>query len=149
MRVFLTVLAALFVAELLASIVHGYVLAADYAPYYGTLLRGGADPAWQFALLPVAHLAWVAGLVWVYLRATFTGSRVVQGLKLGFLGWMICQVPLWLLWFAEQPWPNGLVLKQLALELVSSLLVGVTIAACAGRAAERKAARPAPAVTAS
>ena len=43
-RIFLTGLAALFVAELLASIVHGYVLAADYAPYYGKLLRGGADP---------------------------------------------------------------------------------------------------------
>ena len=62
---------------------------------------------------------------------TLTGSRVVQGIKLGFLGWVIGQVPLWLLWFAEQPWPNGLVLKQLALELVSSLLVGITIALCA------------------
>ena len=140
-RIFLTGLAALFVAEVLASIIHGYVLAADYAPYYGTLLRGGADPAWQFAFLPLAHLAWVGGLVWVYLRATFTGSRVVQGLKLGFLGWMICQVPLWLLWFAEQPWPNGLVLKQLALELVSSLLVGITIALCA-RASGQRATTP-------
>jgi hypothetical protein len=130
-RIFLTGLAALFVAEVLASIVHGYLLAADYAPYYGTLLRGGADPAWPFAFLPLAHLAWVGGLVWVYLRVTFTGSLVVQGLKLGFLGWVIGQVPLWLLWFAEQPWPNELVLKQLALELVSSLLVGITIALCA------------------
>jgi hypothetical protein len=139
-RIFLTGLAALFVAELLASIIHGYVLAADYAPYYGTLLRGGADPAWQFAFLPLAHLAWVGGLVWVYLRVTFTGSLVVQALKLGFLGWVIGQVPLWLLWFAEQPWPNGLVVKQLALELASSLLVGITIAACAGGADKRAAA---------
>jgi len=139
-RIFLTVLAALFVAELLASIVHGYLLAADYAPYYGTLLRGGADPAWQFAFLPLAHLAWVGGLVWVYLRVTLTGSRVVQGLKLGLLGWVIGQVPLWLLWFAEQPWPNGLVLKQLALELVSSLLVGITIALCARGVGQRAGA---------
>ena len=130
-RIFLTALAALFVAEVLATIIHGFVLAADYAPYYGTLLRGGADPAWQFALLPLAHLAWVGGLVWVYLRVTFSGSLVAQGLKLGFLGWVIGQVPLWLLWFAEQPWPTGLVVKQLALELVSSLLVGITIALCA------------------
>jgi len=140
-RIFLTGLAALFVAELLASVVHGYLLAADYAPYYGTLLRGGADPAWQFAFLPLAHLAWVSGLIWVYLRVTLTGSRVVQGLKLGFLGWVIGQVPLWLLWFAEQPWPNGLVLKQLGLELVSSLLVGITIALCA-RGAEQRAVAP-------
>ena len=140
-RIFLTGLAALFVAELLASIIHGYVLAADYAPYYGTLLRGGADPAWQFAFLPLAHLAWVSGLNWIYLRVKFGGSLVVQGLKLGFLGWVIGQVPLWLLWFAEQPWPNGLVLKQLALELVSSLLVGITIALCA-RASGQRATTP-------
>ena len=141
-RVFLTTFVALLVAELLATLVHGFVLAADYAPYYGTLLRGGADPAWQFAFLPLAHLAWVGGLVWVYLHVSFAGSSVVQGLKLGFLGWVIGQVPLWLLWFAEQPWPNGLVLKQLALELVSSLLVGITIALCARGGAAQRAGAP-------
>ena len=38
------------------------------------------------------------------------------------------QLPVWLLWYAEQPWPGGLVLKQLGLELASSLAIGVTIA---------------------
>jgi len=132
-RIFLTGLAALFVAELLASVVHGYVLAADYAPFYGTLLRGGESPAWQFSFLPVAHAAWVGGLVWIFLHVSFAGTRIVQGLKLGLLGWVVGQVPLWLLWFAEQPWPNSLVGKQLALELASSLLVGATIALIARR----------------
>jgi hypothetical protein len=134
-RILLTGLAALFVAELLATLVHGYVLAADYAPYYGTLLRGGESPAWQFSFLPLAHAAWVGGLVWIFLHVSFVGSRVAQGLKLGLLGWVVGQVPLWLLWFAEQPWPNSLVGKQLALELVSSLIVGVTIALIARRPA--------------
>jgi hypothetical protein len=134
-RIFLTGLAALFVAEVLASVIHGYVLAADYAPYYGTLLRGGDSPAWQFAFLPFAHAAWVGGLVWIYLRVSFAGSRVVQGLELGLLGWVVGQVPLWLIWFAEQPWPNSLVVKQLPLELVSSLIVGATITLIARRPA--------------
>jgi len=134
-RIFLTGLAALFVAELLATVVHGYVLAADYAPYYGTLLRGGESPGWQFSFLPLAHAAWVGGLVWIFVHVSFAGSRVVQGLKLGLLGWVVGQVPLWLLWFAEQPWPSSLVGKQLALELASSLLVGVTIALLARRPA--------------
>ena len=133
-RIFLTGFAALVVAEVLASVIHGFVLAADYAPYYGTLLRGGDSPAWQFPFLPLAHAAWVGGLVWIYLRVAFEGSRVVRGLKLGLLGWVVGQVPLWLIWFAEQPWPNTLVVKQLVLELASSLIVGVTIAALARRA---------------
>jgi len=135
-RILLTGFAALVVSEVLASVIHGYVLAADYAPYYGTLLRGGDSPAWQFAFLPLAHAAWVGALVWIYLHVAFAGSRVVQGLKLGLLGWVVGQVPLWLLWFAEQPWPNTLVVKQLVLELASSLVVGVTIASLARRATQ-------------
>jgi hypothetical protein len=48
---------------------------------------------------------------------------------LGLVGWCMGQVPLWLIWYAEQPWPGSLVLKQLGLELVSSIVVGLTIAA--------------------
>jgi hypothetical protein len=66
-------------------------------------------------------------------RVGFTGPRVVQGLKLGLLGWVVGQVPLWLIWFAKQPWPDTLVVKQLVLELASSFVVGVTIAALARR----------------
>jgi len=132
-RIFLTGLAALLVAELLATLIHGVLLGPDYTPYYGTLLRGGESPAWQFAFLPVAHLSFVGALVWIYVRVPLDGSLLVRGLKLGLLGWLVGQVPLWLIWFAEQPWPGALVVKQLVLELVSTLLVGVTIAVLARR----------------
>ena len=128
-RIFLTGLAALFVAEALAIVIHGFLLAADYAPYYGTLLRGGDSPSWQFAFLTVAHAAYVSGLVWIYLHVPFAGSRGLRGLKLGLLGWVVGDAPIWMIWFAEQPWPTSLVGKQLVLELASSLIVGATIAA--------------------
>ena len=76
----------------MAVLIHGFVLAADYEPFDGTLLRSGAD-AWQFIFLPVAHLAFICGLVWVYTHAQLTGSRARQGLTLGVLGWMMGQVP--------------------------------------------------------
>src|SRR5262245_4498902 len=98
-RAFLAALATLLVAELLAIAIHGFVLAPDYAPYYGTLLRGGDSPSWQLAFLTVAHASYVAGLVWIYLHVSFAGPRLTQGLKLGLVGWVVGQVPLWLLWF--------------------------------------------------
>jgi len=55
----------------------------------------------------------------------------VRGLKLGLLGWAMGQLPVWLLWYAQQPWPGGLVLKQLGWELLASLAIGLTIAAVA------------------
>jgi hypothetical protein len=44
---------------------------------------------------------------------------------------MLGQAPLWLLWYAEQPWPDALVVKQLLLELIASLILGLVVAALA------------------
>jgi hypothetical protein len=52
-----------------------------------------------------------------------------SGIVFGVFGWAIGQVPLWLLWYAEQPWPDSLVVKQLALELVAAVVVGLVVAA--------------------
>lgn len=125
-RIVLATLAAFVVSEVLAVLVHGFILAADYEPFDGTLLRAGAD-AWQFVFLPVAHLSFVCGLMWVYTHTPLKGSAARQGVFIGFLAWLMGQVPLWLIWYAEQPWPGSLVIKQLALELLSSLVIGLTI----------------------
>jgi hypothetical protein len=138
-RMSLAIGAAFLVSQLLAIAVHGFILAADYAPFYGTLLRPMDQQSWQVLLLPISHLAFVAPLVWIFGRLELEGSTGVQGVKLGILGWMIGQVPLWLLWHAEQPWPDFLVVKQLGYELASSIAIGLTIAAVSGRSMRRAA----------
>ena len=134
-RVIGTTVAAFLVANVFATLIHGFVLSADYERFEGTLLRasGTGTPPWQMLFLPVVHLIVIASLVWLYGRLRFEGSTVARGLKLGVLGWTLGQVPVWLLWYAEQPWPGALVLKQLALELAAALVVGLTIAFVASR----------------
>ena len=51
-----------------------------------------------------------------------------RGLKLGLIALLVGQAPLFLIWYAEQPWPDSLIAKQLGLELISSLAIGLTIA---------------------
>jgi hypothetical protein len=124
-----TVLAAFLLSNLFAVAIHGFLLAADYEPYSGTLLRDFAGgPGWPGLLLPVAHLCFVSVLVWIYSRLSLDGSQTTRGLKLGLIAWLVGQVPLWLIWYAEQPWPDSLIVKQLGLELISSLAIGLTIA---------------------
>jgi hypothetical protein len=124
-----TVFVAFVLSNVFAIVIHGFILGADYEPYRGTLLRDFAGgPGWQSLLLPLAHLCYVSGLIWVYSRLSLDGSPTLRGLKLGLVGWLVGQVPLYLLWYAEQPWPDGLVLKQLGFELLSSLAIGLTIA---------------------
>jgi hypothetical protein len=123
-----TVFAAFLLSNLFAIAIHGFILAADYEPYRGTLLRDFANgPGWQSLLLPVAHLCFVSGLVWIYGRLSLDGSLTARGLKLGLIGWLVGPAPLFLLWYAEQPWPDSLIVKQLGLELLSSLAIGLTI----------------------
>jgi hypothetical protein len=126
-RIVLSTFAAFVVSQVLAGVIHGFVLAADYAPYYGSLLRSMDSATWQVLLLPVAHFAFICGLMWVYTHSRLRGSAATQGLTLGVVAWMMGQVPLWLIWYAEQPWPGSLVVKQLGLELVSSIAIGLTI----------------------
>ena len=124
-----TVFAAFLLSNVFAIAIHGFILAADYEPYRGTLLRDFANgPGWQSLLLPVAHLCFISGLVWIYGRLSLDGSTPARGLKLGLIGWLVGQAPLYMLWYAEQPWPDSLIPKQLGLELISSLVIGLTIA---------------------
>lgn len=128
-RALLAIGVAFVASQILAAVVHGYVLAADYQPYEGTLLRRGTGgPPWQMLFLPVAHLSFISALVWVSGRLRLDGSLMARGLALGLVGWGMGQVPLWLIWYAQQPWPGALVVKQLGLELVASIIVGLTIA---------------------
>jgi hypothetical protein len=134
-RMVTTIIVGFLVSQVLAVVVHGFLLAGDYAPFDGTLLRaaqGQDTPPWQMLFLPIAHLSFISAMVWSYGHLQMSGSAMVRGLTLGVFGWLIGQVPLWLLWYAEQPWPGGLVVKQLGLELMSSLIIGVTIAFAAG-----------------
>jgi hypothetical protein len=132
-RAVLAVALAFVVSQILAVGVHGYLLGSDYAPFEGTLLRssGGGELPWQMLFLPAAHLSFVCALVWVYSRSRRKGSLLARGLMLGVIGWLAGQVPLWLIWYAQQPWPGVLVAKQLGLELISTLIVGLVIASAA------------------
>ena len=44
------------------------------------------------------------------------------------LAWLVSQAPMYIIWYAEQPWPGVVVVKQLGLELVSMLILGVVVA---------------------
>ncbi len=137
-----TVFAAFLLSNVFAIAIHGFILAADYEPYRGTLLRDfQSGPGWQSLLLPLAHLCFISALVWMYGRQSLDGSLTTQGLKLGLFAWLVGQAPLYLIWYAEQPWPDALIVKQLGLELISSLAIGLTIAVVSRRPARQAVPR--------
>lgn len=79
-RAALTLVAAFVVSQVVAVIVHGVILSADYEPFEGTLLRtaGGDQVPWQMIFLPVAHLAYVSTMVWLHARLRLEGWLVAR-----------------------------------------------------------------------
>ena len=71
------------------------------------------------------------------------GDAIAQGLKFGVLAWLFGPVPMYLLWFAEQPWPLSLTIKQVLLELFTMLVLG-TFTAMLYRVAHDRPARTTP-----
>jgi len=127
-RLLLAILAVFVLAQMLGIVVHGFILSADYKPFYGTLLRPfEGSPSWHVAFLPVVHLAVAVGVVW--LATLVTGAAPgARGLRIGLLAWLLGPVPMYLLWFAEQPWPGSLPAKQLPLELGATIALGLVAA---------------------
>ena len=126
-----TVVAVFLVAQVFAIVIHGFILGPDYRPFYGTLLRtmdaaGGAQ--WMVVFLSLAHLAMAIAFIALFNRWVRPGPEIPQGLRFGMLAWLFGPVPMYLLLFAEQPWPLSLTIKQLALELFTMLVLG-TLAA--------------------
>src|SRR5436190_13434028 len=56
------------------------------------------------------------------------GEEIPQGLRFGVLAWLFGPVPMYLLWFAEQPWPFSLTLRQLGFDLFTMLVLGTLTA---------------------
>jgi hypothetical protein len=130
-RLIWTVVAVFFVAQVFAIVIHGFILGSDYRPFYGSLLRpmdAAGGPQWMVAFLPLAHLAMAIAFVALYSRWIRPGPEIPQGLRFGVLAWLFGPVPMYLLWFAEQPWPLSLTIKQLVLELFTMLVLGTLTA---------------------
>jgi hypothetical protein len=126
-----TVVAVFLVAQVFAIVVHGFILGAAYRPFVGTLLRplptSGSTP-WMVLFLPLSHLAMAIAFVALYARWVRPGPEIPQGLRFGVLAWLFGSAPMYMVWFAEQPWPFSLMIKQLVLELFTMLVLGTLVA---------------------
>ena len=119
------VVAVFLTAQVFAILIHGFILARDYAPFYGRLLRPMSDnPGWPIFMLPASHLAMSIAFVALLERTLRAGPVLPQAIRFGVLAYLLGPVPMYLLWFAEQPWPSSLLVKQLPLELITFLILG-------------------------
>ena len=117
-----------FVAWMFGSfVVHGALLSADYAKL-ASMFRPEADAQQYFPYMLLAHVLLAGALVKIYARGVESKPWLAQGLRFGVLIALLTIVPTYLIYYAVQPMPGALVVKQIVFDGVLLLVLGVLVA---------------------
>ncbi len=115
-------------ALLLGFIVHGLLLAPDYAAL-GTLFRSDDDSRGHLQWIVLAHGLVGFAMTWLYAQGfSDRRSTSMQGLRFGLAMALFATIPGHLVHYAVQPLPAGLVARQMACGTIAMLLLGLLVA---------------------
>src|SRR5437867_10831660 len=109
-------------------IVHGVLLHDDYSGL-PNLLRPEVEAQGYFGWMLLADLLMGFGLTWIYVKGREPGKPAAgQGLRFGLAIAVLMTIPMYLIYYAVQPWPDAVVVKQIVYDVISVLVMGVVVA---------------------
>ena len=127
-RKFLIAWVVVFVVWMLGSFaVHGALLRPDYAQL-PNLYRTDADSANYLPFLLLAHVSMAGALVWIYARGIAASPWMGQGIRFGIAVAFLTAIPTYTIYYAVQPLPATLVVKQIIGDGVLVVLLGMVAA---------------------
>jgi hypothetical protein len=128
-KTFLIAWIALFVLWMGGSfVVHGVLLSPDYMKVQ-QLFRAPADSEQYFPWMLLAHVLLAGAFSWIYGRGQTPGKPWLgQGLRYGVAIALLAIVPTYMIYYAVQPMPGLLVVKQTLYDGVLMLVLGVAVA---------------------
>jgi len=128
-RFWISVVVLFVVSMIIGFVVHGVLLTADYAQL-PNLLRTQADSQNYFAWMLLAHVLRAFGFAWIYVQGRASDRPWLgQGLRFGLAMSVVMMVPGYLIYYAVQPWPGQVVVKQILYDVGGMLVMGVVTAA--------------------
>ena len=108
-------------------LVHGVLLGKEYASL-PLMFRAEADSANYFHFMLLAHVSLSAALIWVYDRGRENKEWLTQGLRFGVSIAFLTAIPTYMIYYAVQPMPGAMVIKQVAFDGGLLLVLGALIA---------------------
>jgi len=127
-RKFIIAWIVVFVVWMLGDfLVHGVLLHGDYAQLPG-LYRTEHDAQAYFPFMLLAHLIMAGAFVWVFARGIEAKPWVAQGVRFGIAVALLAVVPVYLIYYAVQPLPGTLVVKQMVFAGILTVVLGLVVA---------------------
>ena len=128
-RTFVLSVVAVFVTSvILGFVVHHLLLGQEYARVI-QLFRTPADAQAHFPFMIAAHVILAIGWTWIYRVGRENKPWVGQGIRFGIGIALICTIPMYLIYFAVQPYPSDLVALQVTYDTIASIILGIVVAA--------------------
>jgi len=118
-----------FVVWMIGSfLVHGLLLGEAYASL-GGMIRPEADQQAYFPYMLAAHVIMAGAFVWIYQRGTENKPWLAQGVRYGVAVALLAPVPVYLIYYAVQPWPGNVVAQQIIGDGLLVIVLGIVVAA--------------------
>ena len=125
---FLISVVVMFVmAMALGYVVHALLLGQDYAQL-AHLYRPLEDHAGKFPQMLVAHVFIAVGFTWIYLQGKEDKPFLLQGVRYGVAIAVLMTIPTYLIYYAIQPLPAALVIKQIVFDTIGVVAMGIVVA---------------------
>ncbi len=113
---------------LLGFVVHGMLLQGEYLQL-PNLFRTEQDAMSRMPFMALANLLSGLAFAWIYRQGIAAGeSWVQQGVRFGIAVALMSAVPMYLIYYTIQPWPGAVVVKQIVLETICIVIVGIVVA---------------------
>ena len=107
--------------------VHAWLLAGDYAQLPG-VFRTEADQQKHFPFMLLAHAIAAFAFVWVYFRGKEAKPFLGQGVRYGLAVAGLMIIPKFLIYFAVEPIPHMVALKQIVFDTIGVVVMGIVVA---------------------
>jgi hypothetical protein len=125
---FIVAWVVLFVAWFLGDfVIHGLLLHADYLQQ-PNLYRAESDAQGYFPIMMLVHLIMAGAFAWIYARGVESKPWVAQGLRFGVATALLTSVPMYLTYYAVQPLPGALVVRQVVFSSILMVILGLLVA---------------------
>ena len=107
--------------------VHGTLLYQDYAQL-PSLFRSQQEAESYFPYMLLAHVFIAVGFVWIYLKGKEDKPFLMQGIRYGLAIAVLMTIPMYLIYYAVQPMPGAMVVKQIVFDAIGVVLMGIVVA---------------------
>ena len=119
---------AIFVVWMFGSfVVHGLLLSTDYKAL-ASMFRSEVDSQAYMPFMLGAHAIMAGAFVWIYARGAEAKPWLAQGMRFSVAVALLAVVATYMIYYAVQPMPGALVVKQIVFDSALLLVLGALVA---------------------